>query len=111
LAVGRHSAGEDITETDTLRELFADDGRDEAAETIAGGGLLTEGPGSRTQIRNMALAMIALTAVVIAMLASYSGAFAKPTLHHLGVAVAGSEQFVDTISHQNYLRLVYVCVV
>ncbi len=102
--MGRHSAG-DITETDAFRELFADDGRDEAAETIAGGGLLTEGPGSRTQIRNMALAMIALTAVVIAMLASYSGAFAKPTLHHLGVAVAGSEQFVDTISHQNSLRV------
>ena len=29
------------------------------------------------------LAMAALTVFVVAMIASYSGAFAKPTLHHL----------------------------
>ena len=32
--------------------------------------------------------MIGLTLLVIAMIASYSGAFAKPTLHHMTVAVA-----------------------
>ena len=41
---------------------------------------------TRTDVRNMALAMAALTVFVIAMIASYSGAFAKPTLHHLNVA-------------------------
>ena len=33
--------------------------------------------------------MIGLTLLVIAMIASYSGAFAKPTLHHMTVAIAG----------------------
>ena len=45
----------------------------------------------------MVLAMIGLTVFVIAMIASYSGAFAKPTLHHMTVAVAGPEQMVDGI--------------
>ncbi|MDT5280649.1 MAG: hypothetical protein QOJ20_1844, partial [Mycobacterium sp.] len=42
----------------------------------------------RATIRTTALAMIGLTLFVIAMIASYSGAFAKPTLHHMAVAVA-----------------------
>ena len=45
----------------------------------------------------MVLAMIALTVFVVAMIASYSGAFARPTLHHLTVAVAAPEQVVDAI--------------
>ena len=52
-------------------------------------GILTEADVSRAEVRNMALAMVALTLFVIAMIASYSGAFAKPTLHHMAVAVAG----------------------
>jgi hypothetical protein len=40
---------------------------------------------TKTGIRNIALAMMALTVFVVAMIASYSGAFAKPTLHHLTV--------------------------
>ena len=51
----------------------------------------------RAAIRTTALAMIGLTLFVIAMIASYSGAFAKATLHHMAVAVAGPQQVVDGI--------------
>jgi hypothetical protein len=63
---------------------------------------------SRTDVRNMALAMAALTVFVIAMIASYSGAFAKPTLHHLNVAVAGPQQVVDAIRGQDNLAVAQV---
>ena len=53
---------------------------------------------TKTGIRNIVIAMAALTAFVVAMIASYSGAFAKPTLHHLTVAVAAPEQVVDADS-------------
>ena len=56
----------------------------------------------------MALAMVALTLFVIAMIASYSGAFAKPTLHHMAVAVAGPEQLVDAIRGQDALAVTEV---
>ncbi|BBX02409.1 hypothetical protein BST36_09870 [Mycolicibacterium moriokaense] len=51
----------------------------------------------RAAIRTMILAMIGLTVFVLAMIASYAGAFAKPTLHHLTVAVAGPQQLVDAV--------------
>ena len=63
---------------------------------------------SRTDLRNMALLMAALTVFVIAMIASYSGAFAKPTLHHLNVAVAGPQQVVDAIRGQDTLAVTQV---
>ena len=53
----------------------------------------------------MALAMAALTVFVVAMIASYSGAFAKPTLHHLDVAVAGPQQLVDGMRAQDNLEV------
>src|SRR5215207_7018731 len=56
-------------------------------------------------IRNMVLAMMALTMFVVAMIASYSGAFARPTLHHLTVAVAAPEQLVDAIRGQDALSV------
>ena len=56
----------------------------------------------------MGLAMVALTLFVIAMIASYSGAFAKPTLHHMAVAVAGPEQLVDAIRGQDALAVTEV---
>ena len=59
----------------------------------------------RAAVRTMVLAMIGLTLFVIAMIASYSGAFAKPTLHHLTVAVAGPEQVVDGIRGQEALAV------
>ena len=56
----------------------------------------------------MGLAMVALTLFVIALIASYSGAFAKPTLHHMAVAVAGPEQLVDAIRGQDALAVTEV---
>jgi hypothetical protein len=59
----------------------------------------------RAAIRTTALAMIGLTLFVIAMVASYSGAFAKPTLHHMTVAVAAPQQVVDGIRGQESLSV------
>jgi hypothetical protein len=59
----------------------------------------------RAALRTMALAMIGLTAFVLAMIASYSGAFAKPTLHDLTVAVAAPQQVVDGIRGQDALTV------
>jgi hypothetical protein len=56
----------------------------------------------------MALVMAALAVFVIAMIASYSGAFAKPTLHHMNVAVAGPQQLVDGMRSQDALRVTQV---
>jgi hypothetical protein len=63
---------------------------------------------SRTDVRKMVMAMAALTLFVVAMIASYSGAFAKPTLHHLDVAVAGPAQVVDAIRGQGQLSVTQV---
>jgi hypothetical protein len=63
---------------------------------------------SRTDVRNVAVAMVALTVFVIAMIASYSGAFAKPTLHNLDVAVAAPQQVVDAIRGQDTLTVTQV---
>jgi hypothetical protein len=62
----------------------------------------------RAAIRTTALAMIGLTLFVIAMIASYSGAFAKPTLHHMAVAVSGPQQLVDGIRGQDTLAVTEV---
>ena len=59
----------------------------------------------RRQADRTWLAMIGLTLLVIAMIASYSGAFAKPTLHHMTVAVAAPEQVVDGIRGQEALAV------
>jgi hypothetical protein len=59
----------------------------------------------RAAIRTTALAMLGLTLFVIAMIASYSGAFAKPTLHHMAVAVAAPQQVVDGIRGQESLAV------
>ena len=63
---------------------------------------------SRRDIRNMALVMAALAVFVIAMIASYSGAFAKPTLHHLNVAIAAPQQLVDGVRGQDALGVTQV---
>jgi hypothetical protein len=60
---------------------------------------------TKTGIRNIVIAMAALTAFVVAMIASYSGAFAKPTLHHLTVAVSAPEQVVDAVRSQEALNV------
>jgi hypothetical protein len=59
-------------------------------------------------VRNVTLALIGLTIVVVAMIASYSGAFAKPTLHHMAVAVAAPDHVVDGIRGQDALAVAEV---
>ncbi|HET6731455.1 hypothetical protein [Mycobacterium sp.] len=59
-------------------------------------------------VRNVVLAMIGLTIVVVGMIASYSGAFAKPTLHHMAVAVAAPQQVLDGIRGQDALAVTEV---
>lgn len=60
---------------------------------------------TKTSIRSLVLAMAALTIFVVAMIASYSGAFARPTLHHLTVAVAAPEQVVEGLQQQDALAV------
>jgi hypothetical protein len=62
----------------------------------------------RAAVRTVALAMVGLTFFVLAMIASYSGAFAKPTLHHMSVAVAGPQQLVDGVRGQDTLSVTQV---
>lgn len=91
--MGRHSAaGSTLTRADVATPLL------EAP-------VPTRAPGSRKQLNTMALAMIALTLFVVAILASYAGAFAKPTLHHLEVAVVGTDEAVNTIASQDALAV------
>src|SRR6478735_5748743 len=52
---------------------------------------------TRTQVRHVVLAMVTFTLLVLAMIASYAGAFAKPTLHHLDIAVAAPQQLLDAL--------------
>jgi hypothetical protein len=62
----------------------------------------------RAAVRTVALAMVGLTFFVLAMIASYSGAFAKPTLHHMSAAVAGPQQLVDGLRGQDALAVTEV---
>src|SRR5260370_28633845 len=62
----------------------------------------------RAAVRTVCWTMIGLTLFVVAMIASYSGAFAKPTLHHMAVAVAGPQQLVDGIRGQDALAVTEV---
>ncbi|KWX67177.1 hypothetical protein [Mycobacterium sp. NAZ190054] len=59
----------------------------------------------RSALRTTVLALTALTVLVLAMVASYAGAFAKPTLHHLTVAVSAPQQIVDGLRGQNALSV------
>nr|WP_090341995.1 hypothetical protein [Mycolicibacterium malmesburyense]CRL72204.1 integral membrane protein [Mycolicibacterium malmesburyense] len=62
----------------------------------------------RTAVRMTALVLLGMTLVVIAMIASYSGAFAKPTLHNMAVVVAGPPQFVDGVEADDALTVTEV---
>lgn len=59
----------------------------------------------RSAIRTTVLALAALTVFVIAMVASYSGAFAKPTLHHMTVAVSAPPEIIHGLRDQNTLSV------
>ena len=56
-------------------------------------------------IRTTVLALAGLTVFVVAMVASYSGAFAKPTLHHMTVAASGPATFLDGLREQEVLTV------
>jgi len=65
-----------------------------------------EGPGvTRAQVRQVALAMVTFALLVLAMIASYAGAFAKPTLHHLDVAVTAPTQLLDALDTRAELQI------
>lgn len=59
----------------------------------------------RSAVRTTVLALAALTVFVIAMVASYSGAFAKPTLHHMTVAVAAPPEIIEGLRDQHTLSV------
>ncbi|AFM17589.1 hypothetical protein Mycch_2828 [Mycolicibacterium chubuense NBB4] len=59
----------------------------------------------RSALRTTALALAGLTIFVLAMVASYSGAFAKPTLHHMRVAVSAPAPIVQGLREQNALSV------
>lgn len=60
------------------------------------------------QIRNVALAMGVFTALVLAMIASYAGAFAKPTLRHMDIAVAAPTQLIEAMQAEPELAVTAV---
>lgn len=63
---------------------------------------------TRTQVRHVVLAMVTFTLLVLAMIASYAGAFAKPTLHHLDIAVAAPQQMLDALETRSELNVTAV---
>lgn len=63
---------------------------------------------TRTQVRHVVLAMVTFTLLVLAMIASYAGAFAKPTLHHLDIAVAAPQQMLDALETRSELDVTAV---
>lgn len=63
---------------------------------------------TRTQVRHVVLAMVTFTLLVLAMIASYAGAFAKPTLHHLDVAVSAPQQMLDALEARTELDVTAV---
>lgn len=63
---------------------------------------------TRTQVRHVVLAMVTFTLLVLAMIASYAGAFAKPTLHHLDIAVAAPQQMLDALEPRSELDVTAV---
>lgn len=62
----------------------------------------------RSALRTLVLALAGLTVFVIAMIASYSGAFAKPVLHHMTVAVSAPQQIVDGLAGHHELDVTAV---
>ncbi|MEU0805978.1 hypothetical protein [Streptomyces sp. NPDC005970] len=63
----------------------------DTAETIAGGPIAEEGPGSLKPLRNAVIAAVGVIAVFSMFLLSYSGAFANPKPHDIPVAVVAPQ--------------------
>jgi hypothetical protein len=56
-------------------------------------------------MRKALLAMIGLTAVIVAVFCSYSSAFGKPAAHHIPVAVAASPAVLAKLETSPALRV------
>ena len=56
-------------------------------------------------MRKVVLAMIGLTAVIVAVFCSYSSAFGKPAAHHIPVAVAASPAVLAKLEASPALRV------
>ena len=56
-------------------------------------------------MRKVMLAMIGLTAVIVAVFCSYSSAFGKPAAHHIPVAVAASPAVLAALETSPALRV------
>ena len=59
-------------------------------------------------MRKATLAMIGLTAVIVAVFCSYSSAFGKPAAHHIPVAVAASPAVLAKLETSPALRVYQV---
>ncbi|KUI26652.1 hypothetical protein AU196_07620 [Mycobacterium sp. IS-1742] len=59
----------------------------------------------RSRVATTAAALVALTLFVVAMIASYSGAFANPSLRHLDVAVSAPPQVLEAVRGQQELAV------
>src|ERR1700735_321154 len=60
------------------------------------------------EMRKVMLAMIGLTAVIVAVFCSYSSAFGKPAAHHIPVAVAASPAVLAKLEASPMLRVYQV---
>jgi hypothetical protein len=60
------------------------------------------------KMRKVVLAMIGLTAVIVAVFCSYSSAFGKPAAHHIPVAVAASPAVLAKLETSPALRVYQV---
>lgn len=79
---------------DGAGELTVTAGQHDAAETIAGGPLEDEGPGSLRPFRNGVIASFGLVLVIMLLLCGYSSAFGRTVPNHIPVAVV-APQAVD----------------
>jgi hypothetical protein len=76
----------------------------DAAETIAGGPLGQEGPGSLRPFRNAFIASIGLLVFVSLFFFAYTGAFGKPAIHDLPVVVVGPTSITQSLAKIDGLK-------
>ncbi|QHC57805.1 hypothetical protein [Rathayibacter sp. VKM Ac-2760] len=78
------------------------------AETVAGGPLTSEGPGSVHRYRSLVLGAVGVLLLAMAMLMGYSGAFSQPQSNDVELAVAGDASSIVALEQQEALELTIV---
>ncbi|KQQ03383.1 MULTISPECIES: hypothetical protein [unclassified Rathayibacter] len=78
------------------------------AETVAGGPLTSEGPGSVHRYRSLVLGAVGVLLLAMAMLMGYSGAFSQPQLNNVELAVAGDASSIVALEQQAAFELTIV---